>query len=300
MSRHLPHRANLGCSCSHSPATAPTVSRETPAPTLDKAANFRCTLIVMDSLKLVDVDKGLIEGWAIPFGGPMPGGKDLDGEAFTKDTKLFLDAYDKRPLLYLHGMDKALGATSVGDEIKWEQKDGGVWLEAQLSKSAKYQEHILELARRGLLSYSSGANPRSVVKSASGMIESWMWNETSVVPIPSNPFGMITMKALGLTEPMALSDQVQVCEKMGHFPDAGEVATWMAENGKTEKAAFSDDMLERFVRLEMSNGEMASEVSELKWQLGVVQRQLNPDENKSVKELREENARLMEVINVPD
>ena len=253
----------------------------------------------MESVKLTDVDKGIVEGWAIPFGGPMPGGKDLDGEAFSKDTELYLDAYDRRPVLYFHGMDKALGLTPIATEVKWEQKDDGVWLEAQLSKSGKYQEHVLELARRGLLGYSSGANPRSVVKSASGEIESWMWMETSLLPIPSNPFGMVTMKALGLKEPMAVEDQIQVCEKLGHFPDAGEVATWMAENGKTEKAAFSDEMLERFVRLEISNGEMASEVSELKWQLGVVQRQLNPDGNKSVKELREENARVMEAANVP-
>ena len=59
----------------------------------------------MDAVKLVDVEKGLVEGWAIPFGGPMPGGKDLDGEAFSKDTELFLDAYDKRPSTVLprHG-----------------------------------------------------------------------------------------------------------------------------------------------------------------------------------------------------
>ena len=99
----------------------------------------------MDAVKLVDVEKGLIEGWAIPFGGPMPGGKDLDGEAFSKNTELFLDAYGKRPLLYFHGMDKALGVGPIGAEVKWEQKDGGIWLEAQLSKSGKYQEHVLEL-----------------------------------------------------------------------------------------------------------------------------------------------------------
>ena len=107
--------------------------------------------LVMDAVKLVDIDKGLIEGFAIPFGGPMPGGKDLDGEAFTKDTELYLDAYDKHPLLYFHGMDKALGAGPIGAEVKWEQRDGGIWLEAQLSLSAKYHEHIRELVKRGLL-----------------------------------------------------------------------------------------------------------------------------------------------------
>ena len=28
---------------------------------------------------------------------------------------------------------------------------------------------------------------------------------------------------------MPVSDQMQLCEKLGHFPDAGEVAVWMAE-----------------------------------------------------------------------
>ena len=55
----------------------------------------------MEAVKLVDIEKGLIEGFAIPFGGPMPGNKDLDGEAFSKDTELFLDAYEKRPAAVL-------------------------------------------------------------------------------------------------------------------------------------------------------------------------------------------------------
>ena len=138
-------------------------------------------------------------------------------------------------LLYFHGMDKALGVGPIGAEVKWEQKDDGIWLEAQLSKSGIYQEHIMELARQGLLGFSSGANPRSVVKSASGLIERWMWMETSLLPIPANPFGMATMKALGLTEPMPIADQMQLCEKLGHFPDAGEVAVWIAEKTQDNK-----------------------------------------------------------------
>ena len=153
-----------------------------------------------------------------------------------KDTELFLDAYDKRPLLYSHGMDKALGVNPIGVEVEWEQKDGGIWLEAQLSESGKYQEHVLELARRGLLGFSSGANPRSVVKSATGLIERWMWQETSLAPdLQANPFSMATMKALGASEPMHVTDQVQLWEKLGHFPDAGEVAAWMAAKAHDNK-----------------------------------------------------------------
>ena len=252
----------------------------------------------MDAVKLVDADKGIVEGYAIPFGGPLPGGKDLDGEAFTAETELYLGAYDRRPVLYFHGMDEALGSVPIGAELKSEQRDGGIWLEAQLDMGSKYQEHILELARRGLLGYSSGANPVSVVKSASGLIERWMWFETSLVPVPANPFAMVTLKSQGIAEAMAVPDQVQLCEKLGHFPDAGEVAVWAAEHGKAGKAAFSDEMLERFVRLEVSAGEIAREVTEMKWQLDTVRRELNPDEFKSVQELRDDNARVMGAANV--
>ena len=69
----------------------------------------------MEAVKLVDVEKGLIEGFAIPFGGPMAGGKDLDGEAFTKDTELYLDAYGQASaMLYHHGIDKAMGTAPIG------------------------------------------------------------------------------------------------------------------------------------------------------------------------------------------
>ena len=62
-----------------------------------------------------DLDnEAFTKNFAIPFGGPMPGGKDLDNEAFTKNTELFLDAYDKRPLLYHHGIDKAMGTAPIG------------------------------------------------------------------------------------------------------------------------------------------------------------------------------------------
>ena len=189
----------------------------------------------MDAVKLVDVDKGLIEGFAIPFGGPMPGGKDLDNEAFTKDTELFLDAYDKRPLLYHHGMDKAMGTKPIGPSGDWEEREGGIWLQAQIDMGVKFRDHLIELAKGGLLGFSTGAHPRSVVKSAAGLIERWMWIETSLTPIPSNPFSMIAMKAHGYKNEVDLPDQVQLCEKLGHFPDAGEVAEWRAEKAQKAK-----------------------------------------------------------------
>ena len=245
----------------------------------------------MDAVKLVDVEKGLIEGWAIPFGGPMPGSKDLDGEAFTKDTELYLDNYPSRPILYQHGKDSLLGYRPIASEVKVTRKEQGIWLEAQLKMAGQYKDMILELLGKEMLGFSSGANIGSVAKTTDGLITSWLWNETSLTPMPANPFGMVTMKALGQTEPMPVSAQMQLCEKLGHFPDAGEVAVWIAEHGKSDKAAFSDDMLERFVRLETNFWNLQTDIHDIK-------RTLNPDEYKSMQELREENKRLMEAANV--
>lgn len=38
----------------------------------------------------------------VPFGGPL-NGRDLDGQAFTPDTKLWMEVGDSRPALYYHG-----------------------------------------------------------------------------------------------------------------------------------------------------------------------------------------------------
>ena len=230
----------------------------------------------MDAVKLVDVDKGLIEGWAIPFGGPMPGGKDLDGEAFSKDTDLYLDNYPSRPILYQHGKDSLLGYRPIGSEVKVTRKEQGIWLEAQLRMAGQYKDMILELLGKEMLGFSSGANMGSVAKTTDGLITSWLWNETSLTPMPANPFGMVTMKALGHTEPMPVTDQMQLCEKLGHFPDAGEVAVWMAEKTqKNEKPA-----------------------AELVARIEALEAERRDREKALIDEARRENKRLMEAANV--
>ena len=205
----------------------------------------------------------------------MPGNKDLDGEAFSKDTDLFLDAYDKRPLLYHHGIDKALGTAPIGPSGEWEQRDGGIWLEAQIDLGVKYRDHLIEMAKRGLLGFSTGANPRSIQKSASGLIERWMWMETSLTPLPANPFSMITMKAHGYEDEIDIPDQVMICEKLGHFPDAGEVVEWRAEKTHDNKpdaalmARIEALEAEKTQREQVENDKIRREIKRLKEALDV-------------------------------
>ena len=99
----------------------------------------------MEAVKLVDIDKGLIEGWAIPFGGPMPGGKDLDGEAFTKDTEFYLTPTHRGLSCTTTARTRCLGFGAIGTEVKATRKEEGIWLEAQLNMAGQYKELLLQL-----------------------------------------------------------------------------------------------------------------------------------------------------------
>ena len=79
---------------------------------------------------------GEVEGWGIPFGGPIDGA-DLDGERFTKDTDFRFDWFpDGRPMLYDHGTDRKLGLDLIGRQTEHEVVDEvGVWVKGQINMS---------------------------------------------------------------------------------------------------------------------------------------------------------------------
>lgn len=174
---------------------------------------------VMDAVKLVAREKGTIEGWGVPFGGPM-NGRDMDGEAFTRATNLYLDAYEKRPLLYNHGGDDLVRWTPVGQQTKATRRERGIWVEAQIDMAKEYSELLLELLGQEMLGFSSGANPRSVAKSADGLITEWFWNELSLTPTPANPFAMVSVKS---QQPViGIKSQLAIFGELGRLPDADE------------------------------------------------------------------------------
>lgn len=140
-----------------------------------------------DAVKFADTEETIIQGLAIPFDGPFNGGKDLDGEFFTKSTDFCMDWYADIPLLYHHGRDKRLERTVIGRVKTREITDEGVWVEAQLDASSKYFEGIKRLVKAGKLFFSSGSTPSLVVTDRkSGEIKVWPWIEQTLTPTPSN------------------------------------------------------------------------------------------------------------------
>lgn len=142
----------------------------------------------MTAVKFAEGTDNIIEGLAVPFGGPF-GGKDLDGEAFGPDTDLALEWFpdEGRPVIYHHGLDEGMKTALVGRQIAREVQDAGHWVKVQLDKRNRYFEQIAEMVRDGLLSFSSGSLGHLVAVDDSGRIKSWPWVELSLTPTPANP-----------------------------------------------------------------------------------------------------------------
>jgi hypothetical protein len=145
----------------------------------------------LTAVKFVDGSDTLIEGLAIPFGGPK-GGKDLDDEDFGPDTDFVFDMYPHgRPLIYEHGMDKGAKVAVQGRQTEHDVIDEGVWAQAQLDKSAKYHATVARMIAKGQLYFSSGTAPQMVDIDASGHIKQWPWMELSLTPRPANPLAVV-------------------------------------------------------------------------------------------------------------
>lgn len=161
----------------------------------------------MDAVKFVEGSDSLIEGLAIPFGGPFAG-KDLQGEDFGPDTDLALDWFpDGRPVIYQHGLDGALKTFVQGRQVDHTLTDEGVWARAQLDVSAKYHATVSRLVKAGKLFFSSGTMPHLVDTDDEGHIKRWPWVELSLTPTPANPLAVVhAVKSTDLIERLAAAD----------------------------------------------------------------------------------------------
>lgn len=156
----------------------------------------------MTAIKFADGSDTIIEGLGIPFGGPFAG-KDIQGETFTPETDFCLDWFEKRPLLYNHGLDGKISTSRIGDVIEHEMTDDGVWVKAQLDKRTKYYKIVKQLIDAQGAGFSSGAVAYLSQRSKSGEIKRWPWFEMSVTSTEANPKAAIyAVKAADALEHM--------------------------------------------------------------------------------------------------
>ncbi len=172
---------------------------------------------------------GAIGAFAIRFGSEAEPDMSSLRDYFTKSTDFWLDAWDRRPMLFHHAMDEdTADSPRIGTWTKAEVKDEGVWLEGQLDKAHRYYGAIKELVRRGVLRLSSDSAPHLVRRAtkAGGIHEVTRWPllAASLTPTPAEPrLSAVSFKALlaelGLE---GIHDNPEVQGTEGERPDGAK------------------------------------------------------------------------------
>ena len=145
----------------------------------------------MDPIKAEQLTSAKWRVLAIPFGGPLKGGKDLDGEFFSPRTDPKPNWFKEHPVLFHHGMDKAIGDEDVGIEGELEKERDGWWADVWLDRSHRYFAQLDALIRAGKMFGSSGSMSHLVKIAKDGEILVWPHVEQTFTPTPANVFSRI-------------------------------------------------------------------------------------------------------------
>jgi len=164
-------------------------------------------------------DVAVIGGYAVVFDDLDSAGRDLQGDAFTKNTAFWLTDRPPSPLpvLYDHGLDEEVGLQPLGVIAEVKQTDDGLWVEAQLDRHKRYASWVLELVKRGVLGWSSAAPGHLVRRREDGdrkIIEVWPLTEVSLTPTPAEP------RTLGVQEIRRLSEAFPALKSLAPEGDA--------------------------------------------------------------------------------
>lgn len=139
----------------------------------------------LTAVKFLDEEGGRIGGYLVVWGSPAQ--RDLEGEYFTPQTELALDWYERRPVLYHHGLDGTLKASLIGVIDSLKADDVGLWAEAQLDMRQRYIQAVQRLVKRGILNWSSGSLTHLAEIAKDGQIKRWPIVEGSLTPTPAEP-----------------------------------------------------------------------------------------------------------------
>jgi len=129
---------------------------------------------------------------AIPFGGPLKGGRDLDGEYFSPRTDTKPTWFKERPVLFHHGQDSRVGSDDVGIEDDLTKETDGWWARLWLDRQSAYFAELDALIRAGKMYGSSGSMAHLVRKAHDGEILVWPHVEQTLTLTPANVFSRIT------------------------------------------------------------------------------------------------------------
>jgi len=180
-----------------------------------------------DSVKFTS--DGRVKGYLVRFGSKND--TDLEGDYFTSSTNWGrpMDGSFPLNLYWNHGQDEVIGTKQIGvGTVKMDEY--GLWYEAQIDMSDKYNQMIAKLAKEGRLGYSSGAASHLVNRKqvSNNVYEILQWNlaEASLTPRPAESRNMVKNLKELLDEtkgsgscPMCKSEYDGIeCKRCGYKP----------------------------------------------------------------------------------
>jgi len=133
--------------------------------------------------KLIDDDHFRL--LAIPFGGPL-GGRDLDGEYFTRRTDIKPDWFTERPVLWHHGQDEYMSDTVIGKATDLTMEDDGWWVDVWIKRGEQRAELVRKLASKAPIFGSSGTIGYLRKSTKAGEILVWPYVEQTLTTSPQN------------------------------------------------------------------------------------------------------------------
>jgi hypothetical protein len=183
----------------------------------------------MEALKAEQLGTAKWRVLAIPFGGPLKGGKDLDGEYFSPRTDPKPHWFKEHPVIFHHGGDSLLGDEDVGIEDELVKAPDGWWANLWLDRQSRYFAQLNALMAAGKMYGSSGSMGHLVRKAPDGEILVWPHVEQTLTLTPSNIFSRITAsKAIsdftsaGIALPSALTELDSTKDLVTDLPQGGE------------------------------------------------------------------------------
>lgn len=173
------------------------------------------------SVKILGEDEkvAIVGGYGVVFGG-----RDLEGDTFTKETELWLDLVPAKPIMYEHTFSPIKDA--IGRSVKERMDDFGVYLEAALDKQQSYIEEVLRLVKEGKLGWSSGSVGH-LVDRLRGMIKRWPIVEYSLTLTPAEP------RTLGVEQVKSFYNTAGI-DLPGAFVKVGDLDGGEVENSNEE------------------------------------------------------------------
>lgn len=156
----------------------------------------------MDPIKATLLDDDHFRLLAIPFTGPLPGGRDLDGQRFTPATNIYPKMLPARPIDWHHGLDSLMGRTILGKAVlDPEPEDDGWWVDVWLDHGKKRVELVKRLAEKAPIFGSSEA--LWVKATTDGEITEWPYWRQTLSTSPQNTHSVVRPAAKAMLDDLS-------------------------------------------------------------------------------------------------